>query len=76
MLTDKQHDRLQAAVRDHLARRFAEAAAVYEQLRTEAPDDFQVNHLLGVVRHQQGRAAEACRSSTGPAAACPGRPRP
>jgi predicted O-linked N-acetylglucosamine transferase (SPINDLY family) len=59
MLTDKQHDRLQAAVRDHLARRFAEAAAVYEQLRTEAPDDFQVNHLLGVVRHQQGRAAEA-----------------
>jgi len=59
MLSPKQQARLQAAVAHHLAERFDEAAALYEDIRREAPDNFQLNHLLGALRHQQGRPAAA-----------------
>jgi protein O-GlcNAc transferase len=59
MLSPKQQARLQAAVAHHLAERFDAAAVIYEGLRTEAAADFQVNHLLGALRHQQGRPAAA-----------------
>jgi protein O-GlcNAc transferase len=50
---------LQTAVNHHLAGRLNEAAKLYERIRGVEPDDFQVNHLLGTLRHQQGRPAEA-----------------
>jgi protein O-GlcNAc transferase len=59
MLTQEQQARLQVAVTHHLAERYDEAARIYEQLRAGDPRDFQVNHLLGTLRHQQGRSAEA-----------------
>jgi len=59
MLSSKQQARLQAAVAHHLAERFDAAAGLYEGLRAEAPDDFQINHLFGALRHQQGRPAAA-----------------
>src|SRR5580658_2762918 len=59
MLSSAQQKELQSAVAHHLADRFDEAAAIYERLRARAPEDFQVNHLLGALRHQQGRAREA-----------------
>ena len=59
MLAPEQQARLQAAVGHHLAERYDEAAGIYEQIRASAQKDFQINHLLGVLRHQQGRSAEA-----------------
>jgi predicted O-linked N-acetylglucosamine transferase (SPINDLY family) len=59
MLSPAQQNELQSAVVHHLADRFDEAAGIYERIRAQAPDDFQVNHLLGALRHQQGRAREA-----------------
>jgi predicted O-linked N-acetylglucosamine transferase (SPINDLY family) len=59
MLSPAQQNELQSAVVHHLADRFDAAAAIYERLRAHAPEDFQVNHLLGALRHQQGRAREA-----------------
>jgi predicted O-linked N-acetylglucosamine transferase (SPINDLY family) len=59
MLSSTQQARLQAAVSHHLAERYEEAAEIYEKIRTAAPDDFQVNHLLGALRQQQGRSREA-----------------
>jgi len=53
--------RLQQAVQHHLGGRLDEASRVYEALRIAAPRDFQVNHLLGTLRYQQGRAAEAAQ---------------
>jgi predicted O-linked N-acetylglucosamine transferase (SPINDLY family) len=59
MLSRAQQTELQSAVSLHLAERYDEAAVIYERIRSDSPDDFQVNHLLGALRHQQGRAAEA-----------------
>jgi len=59
MLDSKQQALLQVAVAHHLAERFGAAAAIYEDIRSTVPGDFQVNHLLGALRHQQGRSAEA-----------------
>ena len=56
--------KFQSAVRQHLAGRWAEAAEIYENLRPTMPDDFRLNHLLGALRQQQGRAAEAWISPT------------
>jgi protein O-GlcNAc transferase len=59
MLSPAQQAELQSAVSHHLAERYEEAARIYERIRARAPNDFQVNHLLGALRHQQGRAREA-----------------
>jgi predicted O-linked N-acetylglucosamine transferase (SPINDLY family) len=59
MLCKTQASRLQRAARLQIENRFDEAAEIYEQLHASAPGDFQVNHLLGVLRQQQGRPAEA-----------------
>jgi predicted O-linked N-acetylglucosamine transferase (SPINDLY family) len=50
---------MQAAAGHQIAGRFVEAGKIYDRLQRVAPDDFQVNHLLGVLRQQQGRPAEA-----------------
>ena len=50
---------MRAAAALQIANRFGEAGEIYERLHAAAPDDFQVNHLLGVLRQQQGRPAEA-----------------
>jgi predicted O-linked N-acetylglucosamine transferase (SPINDLY family) len=59
MLSKAQTGRLQEAARLQIAYRFDEAGEIYEKLHASAPGDFQVNHLLGVLRQQQGRPAEA-----------------
>jgi len=59
MLCKTQTLRLQRAARLQIENRFDEASKIYEQLHASAPADFQVNHLLGVLRQQQGRPAEA-----------------
>jgi predicted O-linked N-acetylglucosamine transferase (SPINDLY family) len=59
MLTEDQRAELQRAVEHHLAERFDQAEPLYEHIQASAPDDYQVNHLLGTLRHQQGRPGEA-----------------
>lgn len=46
---------LEQASRLHLANRLPEAAVIYEKLRAAAPQNFQINHLLGTLRYQQGK---------------------
>ena len=43
----------------HLARQFGKAQAIYERLLRARPYDFQLNHLLGALRQEQGRPREA-----------------
>jgi predicted O-linked N-acetylglucosamine transferase (SPINDLY family) len=43
----------------HLARQFTKAQAIYERLLRAKPYDFQLNHLLGALRQEQGRPGEA-----------------
>jgi predicted O-linked N-acetylglucosamine transferase (SPINDLY family) len=59
MLSKQQAERMRAAAEHQIAGRFREAGEIYESLHAAAPGDFQVNHLLGVLRQQQGRPAEA-----------------
>jgi predicted O-linked N-acetylglucosamine transferase (SPINDLY family) len=59
MLSKSQTERLQTAAKLQIANRFDEAGDIYEKLHAAAPNDFQVNHLLGVLRQQQGRPDEA-----------------
>jgi protein O-GlcNAc transferase len=59
MLTEDQNVRLQEGVQHQLAKRYEAAASIYERIAAEAPDNYQINHLLGVLRHQQDRPAEA-----------------
>ncbi len=59
MFSPDQQVELQAAVRHHLAGALEPAAAIYERLAARAPRDYQVNHLLGTLRQQQGRPREA-----------------
>ena len=73
--------KFQLAVKHHLANRWVEAAEIYEKLRPEMAADFRLNHLLGALRQQQGRPAEALplleracriRPSSGPTQMCLG----
>jgi tetratricopeptide (TPR) repeat protein len=50
---------LEQAIALHTDGELAEAAALYLRLISWAPDHFDALHLLGVVRHQQQRSAEA-----------------
>jgi len=50
---------LQNALGHHQAGRFGEAEAIYRQVATRAPDNFDALHLLGVLLHQTGRHTEA-----------------
>src|SRR5438067_6902877 len=52
-------DELSSAIELHRAGRLREAAAVYERLLAERPDEPEALHLLGVLRHQQGDHAKA-----------------
>lgn len=72
MLTPGQEARLKEGTGHQLAGRFGAAAAVYEALFTEAPEDFRVCHLLGALRYQQGRPREALRLLGKARAAAPG----
>jgi len=49
---------LEAAIAWHGAGRYGEAEAAYLDLLAERPDDAGALHLLGVLRHQQGRSGE------------------
>ena len=59
MLSEQQRLGLQEAVAHHLAGRFDQAEVAYERIREASPEDYQINHLMGTLRHQQGRPAEA-----------------
>src|SRR6185312_8717471 len=59
MLSADQSRQLAIAVEHHLAGRYPEADRIYARLHAAAREDYQINHLLGVLRHQQGRSAEA-----------------
>ena len=50
---------LRDAVTHHRSGRLAEAEALYRQVRTAAPKNFDAYHLSGLVAYQQGRMAEA-----------------
>ena len=50
---------LQSAIVHHRAGRFAEAEAIYLQVRTAAPKNFDALHLSGLVAYHQGRATDA-----------------
>jgi tetratricopeptide (TPR) repeat protein/GR25 family glycosyltransferase involved in LPS biosynthesis/ADP-heptose:LPS heptosyltransferase len=50
---------LDEAMAHHQNRRLEEAERLYLDILKVEPDHFDVTHLLGVVRHQQGRDAEA-----------------
>src|SRR5438067_13191831 len=52
-------DELSSAIELHRAGRLREAAAVYERLLAERPDEPEALHLLGVLRHQLGDHARA-----------------
>lgn len=43
----------------HIGRQFGKAEAIYERLLRSNPYDFRLNHLLGALRQEQGRPAEA-----------------
>lgn len=47
------------AIALHRAGRLAEAEPLYCEVLAAAPDNFDAQHLLGVLAHQQGRHAEA-----------------
>ena len=64
MLSTRQQSDLQAAVSSHLGGKWDAAGAIYERLVQTSPGDFQVNHLLGTLRQQQGRPQEALRFLT------------
>ncbi|HEX3731252.1 MAG TPA: tetratricopeptide repeat protein [Opitutaceae bacterium] len=59
MLSADQSSQLATAVEHHLAGRYPEADRIYSRLHAAAAEDYQVNHLFGVLRHQQGRSADA-----------------
>ena len=59
MLSAHQKRELEAAVAHHLAGRFDQAEAIYARIYASQPGDFQINHLMGTLRHQQGRPGEA-----------------
>jgi len=71
MFSPDQQAELQAAVRHHLAGALDRAAVIYERLAAHSPRDYQVNHLLGTLRQQQGRPREALARLT---KACASRP--
>src|SRR5215469_10005195 len=50
---------LDRAIALHQAGRLAEAERMYLAVMEAQPDDFDATHLLGVIRHQQGRDQEA-----------------
>ncbi|MBI2517583.1 MAG: tetratricopeptide repeat protein [Opitutae bacterium] len=50
---------LQEAIKHHQAGRLSQAEAIYRRIRSAAPANFDVWHLLGVIAIQQGRATEA-----------------
>jgi protein O-GlcNAc transferase len=52
---------LQEALTHHRAGRLDRAAALYEQVRKQAPRHFDALHLAGTVAYQQGRHADAIR---------------
>ncbi len=59
MLSADQSSQLAVAVEHHLAGRWADAEGIYARIHAAAREDFQINHLLGVLRHQRGRSGEA-----------------
>jgi predicted O-linked N-acetylglucosamine transferase (SPINDLY family) len=59
MLSPRHRAELKTALAHHTADRLAEAAPIYERIHAAAPNDFQINHLLGTLRYQQGRHGEA-----------------
>lgn len=52
-------ERLIEGISHHQAGRLAEAAAVYQEVLGQAPDDPDALHLLGVTRFRQGDPAQA-----------------
>src|SRR5262245_24236343 len=50
---------IQQAVQHHSAGRFAEAEAMYLKALDRAPNEPAALHLYGVLKHQQGKNAEA-----------------
>ncbi|MGO9700544.1 MAG: tetratricopeptide repeat protein [Xanthobacteraceae bacterium] len=52
---------LAGAFRQHLNGNVSEAEALYERILQIRPDHFDALHLLGVMRQQQNRSAEALR---------------
>jgi tetratricopeptide (TPR) repeat protein len=52
-------DTLQKAIALHQQGQLADAEGLYRQILASEPDHFDALHLLGVIRHQQGRHADA-----------------
>jgi protein O-GlcNAc transferase len=55
------HPSLPRAVELHQAGRLAEAAAMYEKILTDDPNQFDPLHLIGVIAMQEGRYQESQR---------------
>jgi protein O-GlcNAc transferase len=53
------HQAIQIAITKHQAGHLEEAEALYLQVLHSDPENFEAQHLLGVLRHQQGKNAEA-----------------
>jgi protein O-GlcNAc transferase len=53
------HPLLPTAVGLHKVGRLAEAAAIYERIIGESPDQFDALHMMGVIAMQEGRFGEA-----------------
>ena len=56
---------LRRAVKHHQTGEFSAAENLYRSLIERSPDHFQAQHLLGILKHQQGRHVEAHRFITG-----------
>jgi predicted O-linked N-acetylglucosamine transferase (SPINDLY family) len=52
---------MQLALQHHQARRLDQAEAIYRRLLQAHPDQPDALHYLGVLLHQRGQSAEACR---------------
>ena len=50
---------LDRAIACHRQGQLAQAEALYQQILQVQPSHFDARHMLGVIRYQQGRAAEA-----------------
>ena len=50
---------LRNAITLHQRGRLSEAEKLYREVLTAVSDHFDAQHLLGVLKHQQGRGAEA-----------------